>query len=159
MIANIKKLFRLFDVIVLPLCTAFFLVSCKPNMAAFIDEYNKMFVPSEDILWTVENIENSTQDFEHFELGGPYTVSKDAGLFIIGGPRDCDNYTWTLSGQGTLRPCGDQIFYIRIKNTKINLTTGATENNGSLTAGDYEIKLTCKKGTVVKEKTATLHVE
>ena len=96
-------------------CSALFVLSsCKPNMPAFVDEYNKMFVPSEDILWTVENIEKSTQDFEHFELGGPYTVSKDAGLFIIGGPRDCNNYIWTLSGNGIpARACGDQIFYIR----------------------------------------------
>lgn len=130
-------------------------------MAAFVDEYNRMFIPSEDILWTVENIEKSTMDFDHYEFApNGYTVSKDAGLFIIGGPRDCDSYIWTLSGNGIpARACGDQIFYIRIKNTKINLTTGATENNSSLTAGDYEIKLTCKKGTVVKEKTATLHVE
>lgn len=158
MIAHIKKRFRLFGVVVLPLCTACLLVSCKPTMEAFVAEYNSMFVPSEKILWTEENRAKSTQDFESFELGGPFTASKETGLFIIGGPRDCDSYIWVLSGNGFSRPCGDQIFKIRIKSTKVDKATGATIDNASIKKGEYILELRCTKNNVEKRWEAKLTI-
>ena len=129
-------------------CSALFVLSsCKPNMAAFVDEYNRMFIPSEDILWTMENIEKSTMDFDHYEFApNGYTVSKDTGLFIIGGPRDCDSYIWTLNGKSV---SGNQILELRIKIGTPNLSNGATDYKNSLKPDTYALRLQCtnKAGT------------
>lgn len=132
-------------IVLLVFATFFF--SCKMNMESLIDEYNKMFVPSEDILWTTENIEKSTMSFEDFELKAEYQVSKDTGLFILGGPRECDLYVWTLNG---VPKSGNQILELRIKNEKTDLGSGAWTDNGSLPPGDCILKLQTRKGGVTK---------
>lgn len=122
-------------------CAVLICASCKVNsMTGAVAEYDKMFIPSEDVLWTVENIEKSTKDFDSFSLEREYTISANTGLFILGGPRDCKTYVWILNG---VVKSGNQILELRVKNEKTDLLTGAVVDNGSLTAGDYRLRLQC----------------
>lgn len=126
------------------------LFSCKQlTMDSLIDEYNAMFVPSENILWTIENIKKSTLDFEHFNFNeNGYEVTRNTGIFILGGPRDCTRYIWTLNGA---LKSGDQILKLHIKNETIDSNTGTWIDNGSLSAGNYDLRLTCTSSTGVNK--------
>lgn len=137
------------------LCILFF--SCNQSMQTIIDDYNKKFIPSSEIFWTEENIKKSTQDFENYKMNTEYIISKNTGLFIIGGPRDCDMYTWFLNG---IIISGNQVLELKIKKEKIDLSSGNWVDNGSITAGEYALILKAKsKGGAEKEWKTKLKIE
>ncbi len=101
------------------------LLSCKNvSMDNVVEDYNKNFIPSEDVFWTIENVEKSTKDFDSFLLEQEYTISADTGLFIIGGPRDCEKYVWVLNG---IIVSANQVLELQVTKTITNLSNGNTE--------------------------------
>ncbi len=137
------------------LCVLFF--SCNQSMQTMVDDYNGRFIPSSEIFWTEENIKKSTQDFENYKMENEYTMSESTGLFIIGGPRDCDTYTWFLNG---IIISGNQVLELKINKEKTDLSSGNWVNNGSMTAGEYTLILKAtSKGGVEKEWKTRLKIE
>lgn len=126
------------------LCFALVFVSCEnASMEKLVAEYNKMFVPSEDVLWTEENIAKGTLDVAEFEEkfnGKEFVVNKNTSLLIIGGPRDCTTYMWTFTGRAEPLP-NQQILNLPIHSKKTNLITGEWDESGSLAVADYKLSL------------------
>lgn len=131
------------------LCFALVFVSCEnASMEKLVAEYNKMFVPSEDVLWTEENIAKGTKSFEEFEFPpGGFKISHDAGLFIIGGPRDCTKYVWYLDGgQLNTTTTDAQLLRLRIKVSSTDLAKGSWKETYNVPAGTHKLRLQCTKG-------------
>ena len=131
------------------LCFVLVFVSCEnASMEKLVGEYNKMFVPSEDVLWTEENIKKGTKSFEEFEFpAGGFKISKDTGLFIIGGPRDCTKYIWFLDGAIINTGSTDaQLLRLRIKVSSTDFDSGEWKESFNISGGTHKLKLQCTKG-------------
>ncbi len=130
------------------------LFACKnTSMDGMFKDYNKKFLPAEDVFWTTEYVTKATMDFGEYKLQSEYRVSKDTGLFIIGAPRDCDTYTWFLDGRII---SANQVLELRISNKKPNTEFNNSESSvwlsaGSIKFGKYSLYLVCRKGSSEKE--------
>lgn len=133
------------------LCFALVFVSCEnASMEKLVAEYNKMFVPSEDVLWTEENIAKGTLDVAEFEEkfnGKEFVVNKNTSLLIIGGPRDCTKYVWYLDGgQLNTTTTDAQLLRLRIKVSSTDLDKGSWKETYNVPAGTHKLRLQCTKG-------------
>ncbi len=135
----------------LVLSTCIFFVcfySCSNiSMDAMFKNYNGKFLPSEDVFWTVEFLEKSTMSFDEYEFEDEYRVKEDTGLFMIGGPRDADTYTWFLNGAII---SNKPVLELVIKKQKANLDfsphgSAIWNSTGSMSVGSYELILQCTK--------------
>ncbi len=125
------------------------LIACKNiSMDAMFSDYNSKFLPSEDVFWTVEFLEKSTMSFDEYELEDEYRVKEDTGLFMLGGPRDADTWTWFFDGGSIVS--NKQVLELVIKKQKPNLDftphgSAIWNSTGSIAAGSYELILQCTK--------------
>ncbi len=128
-------------------------MSCKnTSMDAMMENYNKNFLPSEEVFWIHENIEKATMSFEDYELDDEYIIEQGSGLFIIGGPRDCDRYTWFLDRE---IKSGNQVLELLIRKK-----TGMFIDPAPLyPVGEHTLLLQCRKNGVVKEWDAKLVIK
>lgn len=147
------------------LAAVFVFVSCEnASMKKLVEKYNALFIPSEDILWTEENIKNNSLDIAAFKEmfdGKTFEISKNADLFIIGGPVNCETYIWTLhTSTGITKNFPNrQILNLEIHSREGILGDGSWNESGSLDPNDYRLSLeVVKDGTRYDPWTATLKV-